>query len=85
MQNDLISRHYVMPVESINPSASGKVSAATAANPMEGCPFAPSSSASDLPPSENPPNYHPSYAEANYVEEPWPDGSDSDDEEQTYL
>lgn len=96
IQNDLISRHYVMPVETINPPQPERGARGTAVDistEAEKCPFSSmySSSSTVVPnphqraasPStnnSNPPGYNPRYADEEYVEEPWPEESDSEEE-----
>ncbi|KAG8955658.1 hypothetical protein FRC04_007649 [Tulasnella sp. 424] len=93
IQNDLISRHYVMPVETINTPVPERAARGTPVDinaEAEKCPFSSmySSSSTVVPnphqssstPSTNPPGYNPRYADDDYVEEPWPDESDSEDE-----
>ncbi|KAG9041844.1 hypothetical protein FS837_011677 [Tulasnella sp. UAMH 9824] len=98
IQNDLISRHYVMPVETINPPQPELGARGTAVDINAGaekCPFSSMYSSSSstvvanphkrsVSPStnnnNNPPGYNPSYADEEYVEEPWPEESDSEDE-----
>ncbi|KAG9018536.1 hypothetical protein FRB90_011512 [Tulasnella sp. 427] len=94
IQNDLISRHYVMPVETINPPPPVRAARGTAVDinaEAERCPFggamySSASSTGTIVPNPhtqptNPPGYNPRYAEEEYVEEPWPDESDSDEDD----
>ncbi|KAG8902976.1 hypothetical protein FRC00_000427, partial [Tulasnella sp. 408] len=97
--NDLISRHYVMPVEDINPPRPELGARGTAVDinsQADKCPFSSMYSSSStvvanphkrsVSPStnntntNNPPGYNPSYADEEYVEEPWPEESDEEDE-----
>ncbi|KAG8917176.1 hypothetical protein FRC01_002621 [Tulasnella sp. 417] len=100
IQNDLIARHYVMPVETINPPQPERGARGTAVDingEGERCPFssmysssstvvpnphqpATSPSTANTNTSTNPPGYNPRYADEDYVEEPWPEESDSEDE-----